>query len=49
VGLWGRSVDSAEFAGSKKTVWLVEAIECRGVEGETPVDENLLSPERYPK
>ena len=49
MGLWGRSVDSAESAGSKKAMWLVEAIECRGIEGDTPVDENLLPPERYPK
>ena len=49
MGLWGRSVGSAEPAGSKKSLWLVEAIECRGVEGETPVDENPATPERYPK
>jgi len=49
VGLWGRSVGSAESARSEKSLWLVEAIECRGVEGETPVDENLVTPERYPK
>jgi len=25
-------------------LWLVEAIECRGTEGETPVDENPMTP-----
>ena len=42
-GLWGRLAGSAESAKSKKSLWLVEAIECRGIEGETPVDENLMT------
>ena len=49
-GSWDRSNISAEVLGSQKDGVLVEGLlERVAVEGESPVHENVPSPELYPK
>src|ERR1700712_4238251 len=46
--LWGRTVGSAEPSGSKKVRRQSKTLERVSTEGDSPVDEDVVPPVRYP-